>query len=106
MDDKNNNSFSIKNWSEDDRPREKLLQKGKGALSDAELIAILIASGSRNESAVSLSQRILASAENNLNTLGKLTIKQLMEFKGIGHIVLLRLLIKGRFSIYFDLDWK
>ncbi|MBA3985297.1 MAG: DNA repair protein RadC [Flavobacteriales bacterium] len=84
MDDKNNNSFSIKNWSEDDRPREKLLQKGKGALSDAELIAILIASGSRNESAVSLSQRILASAENNLNTLGKLTIKQLMEFKGIG----------------------
>ncbi len=84
MDEKNNNSFSIKNWSEDDRPREKLLQKGRSALSDAELIAILIGSGSRNESAVSLSQRILASAENNLNTLGKLTIKQLMEFKGIG----------------------
>ncbi len=84
MEDKNNNSFSIKNWSEDDRPREKLLLKGRSALSDAELIAILIGSGSRNESAVSLSQRILASAENNLNTLGKLTIKQLMEFKGIG----------------------
>lgn len=77
-------SFSIKNWSEDDRPREKLLQKGRTALSDAELIAILISSGNREESAVSLSQRILASAENNLNQLGKLTIKDLMQFKGIG----------------------
>lgn len=77
-------SFSIKNWSEDDRPREKLLKKGRTALSDAELIAILISSGSREESAVSLSQRILASAENNLNQLGKLTIKDLMQFKGIG----------------------
>lgn len=84
MEEKKNNAFTIKNWSEEDRPREKLLQKGKAALSDAELIAILIGSGSRNESAVSLSQRILASAENNLNTLGKLTIKQLMDFKGIG----------------------
>ena len=80
----NTTSFSIKNWSEDDRPREKLLQKGRIALSDAELIAILIGSGSREESAVSLSQRILASAENNLNQLGKLTIKDLMQFKGIG----------------------
>ncbi|PKP26300.1 MAG: hypothetical protein CVU03_04585 [Bacteroidetes bacterium HGW-Bacteroidetes-2] len=84
MENKKNNPFTIKNWSVDDRPREKLLQKGKAALSDAELIAILIGSGSRNESAVSLSQRILASAENNLNSLGKLTIKQLIEFKGIG----------------------
>ncbi|UAB79907.1 DNA repair protein RadC [Marixanthomonas sp. SCSIO 43207] len=80
----NTTSFSIKNWSEDDRPREKLLQKGRTALSDAELIAILIGSGSREESAVSLSQRILASAENNLNQLGKLSIKDLMQFKGIG----------------------
>ena len=78
------NSFSIKNWNEDDRPREKLLLKGRIALSDAELIAILIGSGSRNESAVSLSQRILASVNNNLNELGRLTITQLMEFKGIG----------------------
>lgn len=77
-------SFSIKNWSEDDRPREKLLQKGQAVLSDAELIAILIGSGSRNESAVSLSKRILASVNNNLNDLGKLSITQLMEFKGIG----------------------
>ncbi|QQX75399.1 MULTISPECIES: RadC family protein [Aequorivita] len=79
-----NNSFSIKNWNEDDRPREKLLLKGRTALSDAELIAILIGSGSRNESAVSLSQRILASAGNNLNELGRLTIPELMKYKGIG----------------------
>jgi DNA repair protein RadC len=79
-----NNSFSIKNWNEDDRPREKLLLKGRTALSDAELIAILIGSGSRNESAVSLSQRILASADNNLSELGRLSIPELMEFKGIG----------------------
>lgn len=79
-----NTSFSIKNWNEDDRPREKLLLKGRIALSDAELIAILIGSGSRNESAVSLSQRILASANNNLNELGRLSIPELMQFKGIG----------------------
>ncbi len=58
--------------------------KGKAILSDAELIAILIGSGSRNESAVSLSKRILSSVNNNLNALGKLSLKQLMEFKGIG----------------------
>lgn len=77
-------SFSIKHWSEDDRPREKLLNKGKDTLSDAELVAILIGSGSRNESAVDLCKRILASTNNNLSSLGKLSIKQLMEFKGIG----------------------
>jgi len=77
-------SFSIKNWSQDDQPREKLRDKGKAALSDAELVAILIGSGSREESAVKLCQRILASVDNNLSELGKLSIKQLMEFKGIG----------------------
>ena len=77
-------NFPITNWSEDDRPREKLMLKGKSVLSDAELIAILIGSGSRNESAVGLSKRILASVDNNLNALGKLSIKQLMNFKGIG----------------------
>ena len=77
-------NFPITNWSEDDKPREKLMLKGKSALSDAELIAILIGSGSRNESAVGLSKRILASVDNNLNALGKLTIQQLMTFKGIG----------------------
>ena len=77
-------SFSIKNWSQDDQPREKLRDKGKAALSDAELVAILIGSGNRDESAVSLCKRILASVDNNLSELGKLSIKQLMEFKGIG----------------------
>lgn len=77
-------NFTIPNWSEDDRPREKLMIKGKDALSDAELIAILIGSGSRDESAVELSKRILASVKNNLNSLGKLNLSQLCEFKGIG----------------------
>ncbi|WGD33756.1 DNA repair protein RadC [Olleya sp. YS] len=83
MSDKNT-SFSIKNWSQDDQPREKLLYKGKAALSDAELVAILIGSGNREESAVALCKRILATTDNNLTELGKLTIKQLMQFKGIG----------------------
>lgn len=76
--------LSIKNWSLDDRPREKLLQKGRMALSNSELLAILLGSGSRNESAVALGQRVLASVNNNLNELGKLEVKQLMKFKGIG----------------------
>jgi DNA repair protein RadC len=80
----NKASFSIKNWSQDDQPREKLLYKGKAALSDAELVAILIGTGSRDESAVALCKRILASVDNNLSELGKLSLKQLMEFKGIG----------------------
>ncbi|MDP5081199.1 MAG: DNA repair protein RadC [Winogradskyella sp.] len=77
-------SFSIKNWSQNDQPREKLRDKGKAVLSDAELVAILIGSGSREESAVDLCKRILASVDHNLNALGKLSIKQLMQFKGIG----------------------
>ncbi len=77
-------SFSIKNWSQDDRPREKLQYKGRETLSDAELVAILIGSGNRDESAVALCKRILASVDNNLSALGKLSIKQLTEFKGIG----------------------
>lgn len=77
-------SFSIKNWSQDDQPREKLRDKGKAALSDAELVAILIGSGNRDESAVALCKRIFASVDNNLSELGKLSLKQLMEFKGIG----------------------
>jgi len=77
-------SFSIKNWSEEDRPREKLSSKGKVSLTDSELLAILIGSGNRNESAVALCKRILASVGNNLNALGKLSVSQLQEFKGIG----------------------
>ncbi len=77
-------NFPIKYWAEGDKPREKLLEKGRGVLSDAELIGILIASGSKNESAVELSQRILASIGNDLNELGKLSVNELCKFKGIG----------------------
>ncbi len=74
----------ITSWSHDDRPREKLLEKGNTALSDAELIAILIGSGSREESAVGLAKRILQHNKNNLNQLARLSINELKQFKGIG----------------------
>lgn len=77
-------TFPINKWSEDDKPREKLLNKGKQALSDAELVAILIGSGSTNESAVALCQRIMASVNNQLSELGKMTVQDLMKFRGIG----------------------
>ncbi|MDX1667477.1 MAG: DNA repair protein RadC [Saprospiraceae bacterium] len=78
------NSLSIKAWAEEDRPREKLLLKGKHALSDAELLSILLGSGSREETAVGLSQRILGSIEHDLGKLGKMSISELKRFKGIG----------------------
>jgi DNA repair protein RadC len=78
------NNLSIKSWAEEDRPREKLNAQGRRALSDAELIAILIGSGSRNESAVELSKRILHHYDNDLNKLGKASIAELSKFKGIG----------------------
>ncbi len=74
----------IKELAEEDRPREKMLLKGVSSLSDAELIAILIGSGNKKETAVQLSQRILSSVSNNLNALGKLSIKDLTAYKGIG----------------------
>src|SRR4051812_38995167 len=76
--------LTIKEWAEDDRPREKLMLKGKQALSDTELLAILLATGTKNESAVQLSQRILTSYSNNLNELAKLSVTELQKFKGIG----------------------
>lgn len=75
---------NILSWAEEDRPIEKLLLKGKAVLSDAELIAILIGSGTRELSAVDLSKLILQSVNNNLNELAKLSINDLMKFKGIG----------------------
>src|ERR1035437_2835633 len=77
-------SSGIKSWAEEDRPREKLLDKGRHVLTEAELIAILIGSGSKDETAVELSKRILSSVGNNLNELGKLTVQELNKFKGIG----------------------
>ncbi len=76
--------LSIKDWAVDDRPREKLMAKGIDSLSDAELLAILIGSGNRDESAVDLCKRILNLANNNLNELGKFSLNKLMEHKGIG----------------------
>jgi DNA repair protein RadC len=74
----------IKAWAEEDRPREKMMQKGRAALTDAELIAILLGSGSTNETAVELAQRILLHVSNDLNKLAQLTLNDLKKFKGIG----------------------
>lgn len=76
--------LTIKSWALDDRPREKLLAKGKSALSNAELIAILIGSGNRDESAVGLAKRILQSVGGNINELSKMPVERLMSFRGIG----------------------
>lgn len=76
--------LSINHWALEDRPREKLEKLGPEALTNAELLAILIGSGSRNESAVDLMKRILNQCNNNLNTLGKMSIHHLQEFKGMG----------------------
>lgn len=76
---------SIKEWSIDDRPREKMLAKGRQSLTDSELLAIILGSGSIGESAVDLSKRILRDHNNNLNELGKITIKDLVKkYKGVG----------------------
>lgn len=76
--------ISIKEWAESDRPREKLLERGRRALSDAELLAILIGSGSRDESAVELCRRILYDVGNDLNKLSQRTVTELCQYKGIG----------------------
>lgn len=76
--------LSITEWDEADRPREKLRDQGPEALSDAELLGILIGSGTKKETAVDLMKRILRDCDNNLNTLGKMSLQQLMDYKGIG----------------------
>jgi DNA repair protein RadC len=84
MESSNNSSTSIKNWAVDDRPREKLFAKGPTALSDSELLAILISTGSKNKSAVDLAKEVLQLGKNNLNELGKLSVNDLMKINGIG----------------------
>ncbi|MBR4729116.1 MAG: DNA repair protein RadC, partial [Prevotella sp.] len=76
--------LTIAQWSEDDQPREKLRDKGPQTLSNAELLAILIGSGTPGTSAVELMQEVLNNCNNNLNTLGKMTIRNLCQYKGIG----------------------
>jgi DNA repair protein RadC len=77
-------SYGIKMWAEEDRPREKMMLKGKAALSDAELIAILLGSGTRELTAVELARHLMALSGNNLVELGKLPLEKLMELKGVG----------------------
>ena len=84
MENVNKPSTSIKNWAIDDRPREKLLSKGAEALSNAELLAILINNGSKNKSAVELAKEILKLGHDNLNELGKLSLTDFKKVKGIG----------------------
>ena len=79
-----NGRLTIANWSPDDQPREKLRDKGPAALSNAELLAILVGSGTPGVSAVELMQQILSDCHNNLNTLGKMSIRDLMVYKGVG----------------------
>ena len=79
-----NGKLTIANWSPDDQPREKLRDKGPAALSNAELLAILVGSGTPGVSAVELMQQILSDCHNNLNTLGKMSIRDLMVYKGVG----------------------
>lgn len=79
-----NEFVSIKNWLEDDKPREKMMQRGSAALTDAELLTILISSGTKDRSALDLAKDILALAHNNLRELGRLSLKELQQIKGIG----------------------
>ncbi len=84
MDPKYIPSFTIKSWAEEDRPREKLLTRGRSNLTDAELLAILLRSGSTDETAVGLAKRILANFNQDLGILGKSSINDLTQFKGVG----------------------
>ena len=84
MENINKPSTSIKNWAVDDRPREKLFAKGPAALSDSELLAILINNGHKERSAVEIAKEILQIGNNNLNELGKLSLKEFQKIKGIG----------------------
>lgn len=79
-----NKPLGIKEWKDDDKPREKLVLKGKNALSDAELLAILIGTGNTEDNAVTLSQKILGGVDNNLQGLGRLGLNELTKYKGIG----------------------
>ncbi len=94
----NKSSFAINKWAEEDRPREKLRDRGAETLTDAELLAILIGSGTPRESAVSLMQRIISDCDGNLNTLGKMSLQELMAYKGIGEAKAITILAACEFG--------
>lgn len=99
MDNNTHNHITIKALAEDDRPREKLVQKGRQALSDAELLAILLSSGNKNETAIQLAQRILNNNHNSINDLAKLQLNDLKKYKGVGEakaVTILAALEMGR----------
>jgi DNA repair protein RadC len=101
--------LNIREWSPEDRPREKLLLKGTSALSEAELVAILIGSGTAKTSAVELAKKVLLLSNNNLNELARLSVKDLMKIKGIGEakaITIVAALELGRRRKAQDLDEK
>ena len=88
-------AYAISRWAEEDRPREKLRDKGAETLTDAELLAILIGSGSTKESAVQLMQRIISDCDGNLNTLGKMQLRELTAYNGIGEAKAITILAAG-----------
>lgn len=90
----------IHQWAEEERPREKMISRGAGALINAKLLAILIGSGNQEESAVELMRRILASCNNNLSNLGKLTLEELCAFKGVGEAKALSIMASS------ELGWR
>lgn len=99
--------LTIKEWNADDRPREKMLAKGISALSDAELLAILISTGTKSQSALDLARAVLSSADNNLHLLGKRTISDLIKIGGIGEakaVTIMAALELGRRRSNADLE--
>ena len=98
-------NLTIKNWALEDRPREKLVKNGVGNMSDAEIIAILIGSGTKNQSALELSRQLLFASKNNLYELGKLSLDEITRIKGIGNakaIMIIAALELGRRRKYAD----
>ena len=109
MEDSENIRLTIKTLAEDDRPREKLVAKGRQSLSDAELLAILLSSGNREETAIQLAQRILNANQNSINQLAKLQLNDLKKYKGVGEakaVTILAALEIGRRRTDVDIDEK
>ena len=104
-----NERLTIKHWAEEDRPREKLLMKGRSALTEAELLAIILGSGNKTQTAVGLARHILQQCNNDLNELAKLSLKELQRFNGVGEakaIAIISAIELGRRRKNFDSEKK